>query len=157
LQYYVFDLLYLNGKDFSALPLLERKAELETLLKAKALKSRVFYSEHFAGRDERFLKKLCGMQMEGVVSKRIDAPYVHARGTSWLKTKCHRRQEFVIGGFTYPTHAERGVGALLLGYWKKDDFIYAGKVGAGFDNETSLNLRKKLNTLAQNSPTFKAV
>lgn len=153
LQYYVFDLLYLNGKDLTRLPLLERKRQLQPLLKNKAP---VFYSEHVATPNKKFLEQLCGMEMEGVVSKRADAPYEHRRSTSWLKTKCHKRQEFVIGGFTLPTHAERGIGSLLIGYYEEEQFIYAGKVGTGFDNETSLGLRKKLDTLLSENP-FKAV
>lgn len=153
LQYYVFDLLHLNGEDLTRLPLLERKKRLLLLLKNKAP---VFYSEHVAKRDKAFLKQLCRMDMEGVVSKRADAPYEHRRSTSWLKTKCHKRQEFVIGGFTLPTHTERGIGALLLGYYEKEQFIYAGKVGTGFDNETSLGLRKKLDKLLHANP-FAAV
>lgn len=153
LQYYAFDLLYLNGEDLTRLPLLERKKQLQPLLKNKAP---VFYSGHVAKRDENFLKQLCSMDMEGIISKRANASYEHRRSTSWLKTKCHKRQEFVIGGFTLPTHAERGIGALLIGYYEEQQFIYAGKVGTGFDNETSLGLRKKLDRLLSSNP-FKFV
>jgi bifunctional non-homologous end joining protein LigD len=157
LQYYVFDLLYLDGKDLTDLPLIERKKQLQALLKSKSLKNRAFYSEHIAKSDEALLKKLCGMDMEGIISKRADAPYENRRSTAWLKTKCHKRQEFVIGGFTLPTHAERGIGALLIGYWEKEKFIYAGKVGTGFDNETSLGLRKKLDKLLTKTSPFVTV
>ena len=153
----VFELRYLNGKDLKKLPLLERKKPLQTLLKAKSLKNKIFYSEHVAKNDEKFLKQLCGMEMEGVISKRADAPYKHGRGTAWLKTKCHKRQEFVIGGFTYPIHTERGIGALLIGYYENEEFIYAGRVGTGFDNATSLDLRKKLDKLLTEKSGFKSV
>lgn len=149
LQYYVFDLLHLNAKDLTRLPLLERKKQLQPLLENKAP---VFYSEHAANRDKKFLKRLCGMELEGIISKRADAPYEHRRSTSWLKTKCHKRQEFVIGGFTLPTHAERGIGALLIGYYKEERLLYAGKVGTGFGNETSLALRKRLDKLRGLNP-----
>jgi bifunctional non-homologous end joining protein LigD len=157
LQYYVFDLLYLNGEDVTRLPLLERKKRLQPLLDTPSLKTRVFYSEHAVQRDETFLKQLCSMDMEGVISKRADAAYAHRRSTSWLKTKCHKRQEFVIGGFTLPTHAGRGIGALLIGYYEGDKLLYAGKVGTGFDNETSLKLRRKLDGLLQKSMAFDTV
>jgi bifunctional non-homologous end joining protein LigD len=157
LQYYIFDLLYLNGKDLKKLPLIERKKQLQAQLKVKSLKNKIFYSEHVAKRDEKFLQQLCGMEMEGVISKRVDAPYTSGRGTAWLKTKCHKRQEFVIGGFTFPTHAERGIGALLIGYYEDGEFIYAGRVGTGFDNETSLGLRKKLDKLLTEKSAFRSV
>jgi len=149
LQYYAFDLLYLNGQDVSELPLLKRKALLEALLKRKAP---IFYSEHFTTQGDALLERMCKLDLEGVISKRADAPYTHRRGTLWLKTKCHKRQEFVVGGFTLPTHAERGIGALLIGYYDKGKFVYAGKVGTGFDNETSLDLRKKLDMLLSSNP-----
>jgi bifunctional non-homologous end joining protein LigD len=157
LQYYVFDLLFLNGEDLRELPLLKRRERLEPLLKSKVLSKHVFYSEHFAAQDEGILKRLCGNHIEGVVSKRADAPYMSGRGTSWLKTKCHRRQEFVIGGFTLPTHSQRGIGALLLGYYDKEKLIYAGKVGTGFGNGSSLSLRKKLDATLQESTSFDSV
>ena len=158
LQYYVFDLLYLNGDDLKPQTLFERKKQLASLLKkAKALSKQVFYSEHFASRGDEMLKRCCSLHLEGVISKRSDAPYRSGRGTSWLKAKCHRRQEFVIGGFTLPTHASRGVGALLIGYRENNDFIYAGKVGTGFDNQTSLSLRAKLNAAQQKTMPFKTV
>jgi bifunctional non-homologous end joining protein LigD len=152
LQYYAFDLPYLDGEDLASLPLLERKKKLQALLAGS--NGPLFYSEHFSGGGEKFLKKLCGMRIEGAVSKRADAPYVNGRSKTWLKTKCHQRAEFVIGGFTLPTHKERGIGALLLGYYKDGDFVYAGKVGTGFDTQTSSDLRKKLNALAQKEMPF---
>ncbi len=154
LQYYVFDLLYLNGKLLTGLPLAERKAKLEPLLKKKAFADRIFYSEHVQERDTAFLEKLCRMKLEGVVSKRLNAPYTSGRGKTWLKVKCHMRQEFAIGGFTLPTRGGPGVGALLLGYYEKGKFIYAGRVGTGFDNETSRELRKRLEALKQKTSPY---
>lgn len=156
LSYYVFDLLYLNGKNITHLPLLERKKKLKPLITAK-LDGYVFYSEHFAKQDKHFLQHICHMHMEGVVSKRIDAAYTSKRSKSWVKTKCHQRQEFVIGGFTLPTHKERGIGALLLGYYEGKEFIYAGKLGTGFDQETAPLLRKKLDRLKQKTMAFAEV
>ncbi|HTM82108.1 DNA ligase D [Asticcacaulis sp.] len=147
LQYYVFDLLYLDGEDLRKLPLLERKARLADLLKGKNFESRINFSEHFLEADTGFLNKICDMEMEGVICKRADAPYVSGRAKSWLKVKCHKRQEFVIGGFSEPTHAERGIGAILLGYYEEEKFIYAGKCGTGFDRDNSLALRKTLDTI----------
>lgn len=156
LQYYVFDLLHLNGTDITALPLLERKEALHALLK-KDIGGRIIYSEHFTEGAPEILHQLCRQHMEGLVSKRADAPYVSGRAKYWLKTKCQKRQEFVIGGFTLPTHEQRGIGALLLGYYRDGELIYAGKVGTGFDESTSRMLRKKLNPLKQKTMAFTAV
>ncbi len=147
LQYYVFDLLHLDGVDLRGLPLLERKARLADLLKGKDFDDRINFSEHFFEADKGFLNKICNMEMEGLICKRADAPYVSGRAKSWLKVKCHKRQEFVIGGFSEPTHAERGIGALLLGYYEEEKFIFAGKCGTGFDRDTSIMLRKMLDAI----------
>ncbi|ESQ84123.1 hypothetical protein AEAC466_10275 [Asticcacaulis sp. AC466] len=147
LQYYVFDLLYLNGEDLRRLPLVERKARLAAVLKDRDLGGRVIFSDHFVEADKGFLNTICNMEMEGIICKRADAPYTSGRGKAWLKVKCHKRQEFVIGGFSEPTHAERGIGALLLGYYDEEKFVYAGKCGTGFDRETSVALRKRLDEI----------
>ncbi len=160
LQYYAFDLLHLNGDDLTGLPLIERKSRLQALLQGQDFDGRIIYSEHFDDRDEAFLHQVCGIGMEGLISKRADAPYSRGRGKSWLKTKCHKRQEFVIGGFTEPTHAHRGIGALLLGYYEQGEFIYAGKCGTGFNLEDSMDLRRRLDKLAlepSKTGAFKAV
>ncbi|MGN6424019.1 MAG: DNA ligase D [Asticcacaulis sp.] len=153
LQYYVFDLLRLNGEDLRKTPLIERKAKLKALLGGHDFEDRIIYSEHFEA-DKRFLGKVCGMGFEGLVSKRKSSPYRGGRNKAWLKTKCHKRQEFVIGGFREPTHAERGIGALLLGYYDEDRFVYAGRVGTGFDAETSQMLRKKLDAITRKTPAY---
>lgn len=147
LQYYAFDLLHLNGEDLTRLPLIERKARLQALLKDAALDGRIIYSEHFTDRNDAFLNQICGLGMEGLISKRADAPYARGRGKAWLKSKCHKRQEVVIGGFTEPTHAHRGIGALLMGYYDNGEFIYAGKCGTGFTVDTAMDLRKRLDPL----------
>jgi bifunctional non-homologous end joining protein LigD len=156
LQYYVFDLLFLNGEDLREQPLLERKSRLEQLLKARAVKLLVSYSEHFTADGSAMLKSICGLHLEGVISKSADARYTSGRSAAWLKTKCRRRQEFVIGGFTLPTHAPRGVGALLVGYFDEDRLVYAGKVGTGFDHDSSLALRKRLDVLEDKAMPFAA-
>ncbi len=112
LQYYVFDLLYLDGELLTSLPLIERKEKLKKIIAQKDFSGRIIYSEHFAGKDKKFLDHICSLQMEGVISKLVGSTYRGGRGKSWLKTKCHLRQEFVVGGFTLPTHEERGIGAL---------------------------------------------
>jgi bifunctional non-homologous end joining protein LigD len=146
LQYYVFDCLVLDGEDLTRLPLLERKARLKALLERHDLHNRVIYSEHFAENAE-FLPRVCSLEMEGIISKRADSIYSGRRGEAWLKVKCHKRQEFVIVGFTESSHAERGFRSLLLGYYDGTELKFAGKVGTGFNGECLFDIRKKLDAL----------
>lgn len=154
LHYFAFDLLYLNGENLVKRPLVERKALLQPLF--KTIRTTLFYSDHFT-ENATLLDKACRMGLEGLISKRADAAYHSGRGKNWLKTKCHKRQEFVIGGFTEPTHKERGIGALLLGYYDKGKLNYAGKVGTGFDHDSSTSIRKKLDRLVEMKPAFESV
>ncbi len=156
LQYYVFDLLALDGEDLRDLPLLERKRRLKTLLQKGDAGERVLYSEHFAYESD-VLEHVCGLAYEGVICKRGDARYVSGRNRNWLKVKCHKRQEFVIGGFTEPKAGGRGIGALLLGYYAEEQLVYAGKVGTGFDNETSMQMRRLLDERAVKTMAFHEV
>ena len=156
LQYYVFDLLHLDGEDVRALPLLKRKAMLKALIDGRDFADRVNFSDHF-GAEAGFIGKVCNLGLEGLISKRADAPYRSGRARSWLKIKCHKRQEFVIGGFREPTHAARGIGALMLGYYEEEKLIFAGKVGTGFDSETSLGLRRKLDSLVRPAMAYDKV
>jgi ATP-dependent DNA ligase len=82
-----------------------------------------------------------------VIAKRRDAPYEHKRSKHWLKMKCEASQELVIGGFTDPQGGRKGLGALLVGYFEGDDFVFAGKVGTGFDTKLLLELRERLDKI----------
>lgn len=155
LQYYVFDLLYLDGKDLRDLSLTDRKEKLKALLENKKLHN-IFYSDHFT-KAEGFYDKACKLGLEGVISKKADEKYHSGRGKYWLKSKCHKRQEFVIGGFTMPSTGANGVGALLLGYYKNGKLTYSSKCGTGFDNEMSSILRKKLEALKTKENPFEKV
>lgn len=153
--YYAFDLLFRDGQDLTHAPLVERKAALKKLLAGKQLSPRVVYSDHFRTSGEDVLDKACGLSLEGIISKRADAPYVSRRHPSWLKSKCDRRQEFVIIGYTSPRGSRKGFGALLLGY--HDDrgrLVYAGRVGTGFDDRLLGDLFAKLKKLeTKTAPT----
>jgi ATP-dependent DNA ligase len=81
---------------------------------------------------------------EGVIAKRRGSPYEHRRSKDWLKMKCEASQEFVVGGFTDPQGARVGLGALLVGYYEGSDFVFAGKLGTGFDTKLLLDLRRRL-------------
>lgn len=152
LAYYVFDLLFLNGKDLRQEPLKARKQMLaDTLAGASDL---LMYSEHFVTDGPSFLKQCCQLGLEGIISKRLDRPYLAGRSTDWLKCKCLGREELVIGGYTLSPAMKRGIGALLVGYFEANDFIYSGRVGTGFNAEMSLSLRKQLSQLEQDDCPF---
>ena len=84
---------------------------------------------------------------EGVIAKRRGSPYEHRRSKHWLKMKCEASQEFVVGGFTDPQGARVGLGALLVGYYEGSDFVFAGKIGTGFDTKLLLDLRRRLDAI----------
>jgi bifunctional non-homologous end joining protein LigD len=148
LVYFVFDLLRLDGRSLETLPLEERKARLAALLGRRAT-GRLRYADHVIGRGEAFFRHACRLGIEGIVSKRRDGRYFHGRHDSWLKTKCTRRQELVIGGFTDPQGARSGLGALLVGHYDRGRLTFAGKVGTGFTVKTALDLRRELDALAR--------
>ena len=139
--YHVFDVLWLDGKDLTALPLVERRAALATLPLAAPLELVPWLD------DSKPWESACANGWEGVIAKRVDAPYESRRSPHWLKMKCEASQELVVGGFTDPKGARTGLGALLVGHYEGHDFVFAGKVGTGFDNKLLLDLRERLNEL----------
>jgi bifunctional non-homologous end joining protein LigD len=151
LVYFAFDLLALDGEDIAALPLEQRKARLQAIIPAGGA---LRYSDHVVGNGAAFFALACESGLEGIVSKRRDKPYQPGRGMAWQKTKCIQRQELVIGGFTDPEGARIGIGALLVGYYEGERFVYAGKVGTGFDHATLAELRRLLEPIAQKASPF---
>ncbi len=149
---YVFDLLYLDGQDFTAAPLIARKQTLEWLLKHSPQARALRYSEHLSGNGARMFAKACSGGLEGIVSKNAGAPYVAGRQKSWLKTKCTHRQEFIILGFSAARSGQRALGALYLGYRKDGVLRYAGKVGTGFSMQSARDLRWRFDKLAVTKP-----
>jgi bifunctional non-homologous end joining protein LigD len=155
LAYYVFDLLHLNGEDLTRRPLLARKEALAAIIKEKRPAPTIRYSEHWLGEGMRLYQEACRSGLEGVISKRSDQPYRPGRGRDWVKTKCVQNQEFVIGGFTEPSGARAALGALLVGvHDSRGRLVYAGKVGTGFNRDSLLNLRERLEPLVSKSPPF---
>jgi bifunctional non-homologous end joining protein LigD len=153
LVYFVFDLLRLDGERLEALPLEERKARLKKLVGSRKTGA-IRYSEHVVGHGDVFFTQACRMGLEGIVSKRRDLPYRPGRHGGWLKTKCVKRQEFVIGGFTEPEGMRAGLGALLIGYYEGDRLVFSGKVGTGFTRKVAVDLRARLDRLEQKSCPF---
>ena len=156
--YFAFDLLHLDGRDLRATPLLERKELLQRLLSSDPKTARagaLRYSEHWLGQGTQLFDKACEMGLEGIIAKSVDAPYRSGRSRDWLKIKCSKNQEFVIGGFTDPAGARAGFGALLLGvHDDKGALRYAGRVGTGFDDRMLRDLRARLDKLKRKSPPF---
>jgi bifunctional non-homologous end joining protein LigD len=155
LVYVAFDLLFLDGRDLRPAPLLTRKKLLARLLKGRRAPLR--YSEHFDAPGQEVYERACRMALEGIVSKRKQAPYTSGRGPAWLKVKCVARQEFVIGGYTDPEGARAEFGSLLLGVHEPDGrLVYAGRVGTGFSHATLAALGKRLRRLGQRESPFAA-
>lgn len=149
LAYFVFDLLYCNGRDLTRSPLLARKALLQRLL-AGTPPGPLRYSDHIAGHGSSVGREACRLGMEGIISKRADAVYVQARAPTWLKIKCGRRQEFIIVGHTDPSGARRHFGSLLLAAHDAEGrLVYTGRVGTGFDQELLAEIARRLAPLAR--------
>jgi ATP-dependent DNA ligase len=131
----------LKGRDLTILPLEERRAQLAALplLPPLHLVERVDDAEPW--------RRACDEGWEGVIAKRRDAPYESGRSRLWLKMKSEASQELVIGGFSEPEGKRIGLGALLVGHFAGEDFVFAGKVGTGFDSALLRDLRTKLDAL----------
>ena len=153
-RFFLFDLLDLEGKDWRKRPLLERKAELEKLLTKKKLPDWLIYSDHVQGSGRAFYEQVCETGLEGVVSKRADSPYVSGRTKDWLKIKCEKRAELVIGGYSKSSVRARPFSSLLLGTFEDGKFVYAGKVGTGFSSADLSSLAKRFKPLEQKTSPF---
>jgi bifunctional non-homologous end joining protein LigD len=139
--YHVFDLVWIDGRDVTALSLDARRALLAELPLQPPLQRVPALDE------DQPWERACREGWEGVIAKRRDSAYEHRRSPHWLKMKCEATQELVVGGFTDPQGSRVGLGALLVGYYDKDDFVFAGKIGTGFDTRLLLELRARLDRL----------
>jgi hypothetical protein len=152
--YYVFDLLHLDGVDLTGEPLIARKAALERLLKGSDPDGTIRYSAHFEETGSEMLSRACHLNLEGIISKRRDAPYQSGRSDNWIKSKCAQNQELVIVGYKDATHLKGAVGALVLGYNEDGGLRYAGRSGTGYTRETARDLWKRLQPLRRADPAF---
>jgi DNA ligase D-like protein (predicted ligase) len=139
--YYLFDLLWFDGRDLTPLPLTERK---DRLREAIAFADPLRYSDHLEEDGEFALRAACEQGLEGLIAKRAASTYVPGRSREWLKFKCVLEQEFVILGWTDPQRSRTGIGALLVGYFEAGELRFAGKVGTGFDLRELDRLSAKL-------------
>ena len=150
--YFAFDLLFAEGEDLRSRPLMERKARLERLLARRAgIATTIRYVSHLTAPGEAVLKSACRMRLEGVVSKRLDAPYTSGRSTSWTKAKCRGGQEVVIGGWSGSKTTLR---SLIAGVHDGARLLHVGRVGTGFNGRNSGPLLEKLTMLATRESPF---
>jgi len=150
-MYHVFDILWLDGRNVTTLPLEERQDLLANLPFEKPL-DRVTVID-----DPSPWERAQREGWEGVIAKRRGSIYEHRRSKEWLKMKCELSKDFVVGGFTDPQGKRVGLGALLVGYHKDDEFVFTGKIGTGFDTKLLLDLRAQLDKLEiPKSPFTKA-
>ncbi len=139
----LFDVMYLDGTDLRHRPLRERKRELHKIVGRGSAHVRV--GPEVSGSGTEFFRQSCALSLEGAISKRVDSPYRSGeRSGDWVKVKCTRRQEMVVGGYTDPQGARRGFGALLLGVYEGRELRYSGRVGTGFDDAMLAEISAKL-------------
>ena len=152
LQYYIFDILWLDGHDLRGLPLRERKQILKLILpKSDILR----YSDDIETKGEKLFTEMQRQGLEGMVAKRADSPYrENVRGDDWLKVKTHLRQEVVIGGYTEPRGGRKYLGSLVVGVYDKGELVYVGHSGGGIPDEQRKALRDRLAKLEVKTPPF---
>jgi len=152
IRLFVFDILFLNGFDLRALPLIQRK---ELLKKAFNFNKTVSFTAFKKADGITYFKKIVSQGFEGIMAKKANSKYLSKRGRDWLKIKNVNKQEFVICGYTLPQGERKGFGALLLGFYKNNRLQYAGKVGTGFDDKELISLFAKLKPIISKHSPFK--
>jgi bifunctional non-homologous end joining protein LigD len=152
--FYLFDLPWFDGHDFRRVPVEQRREVLQSTLNET---DRLRFSQEIGrGEPEAILASACDLGLEGVIGKRRGSLYVNRRSDDWIKLKCVKREEFVVGGYTWPDESRNdpGLGALLVGQMHDGALRYAGKVGTGFTGEMSARLRQRLDSIAQKKRPF---
>lgn len=148
---FMFDLLFVDGEDLRPLPLTDRKARLASLLKGTRTSDQLRLVEHFTSGGDAVLQSACRMHLEGIVSKRADAPYVSGRGDNWVKSKCRAGHEVVIGGWSTTAGKFR---SLLVGVNRGDHLIYVGRVGTGYSGDKVKRLMPRLKEMEADRNPF---
>jgi bifunctional non-homologous end joining protein LigD len=151
LVYFVFDLLFLEGQDLRGKPLIERKAALEKLIARHNMGPRIRYVEHLETSGDAVLRSACKLDLEGIISKRADAPYRSGRTETWTKSKCRGGQEVVIGGWSETNGRFR---SLIVGVNRGDHLVYVGRVGTGFGQTTVRQLVPRLKEVEVDASPF---
>ena len=153
LTYIIFDLLALDGIDLRGQRLIERKETLEALMKDAP--KNLYYSRHVKGNGKESFAVASENGLEGIVGKKADSIYSGTRNGDWIKLKCDKRQEFVIGGYTISEKKTRGVSSLLLGVFEEEELVYAGRAGTGMSEVNQIELEKKFESLKKVEAPFK--
>jgi bifunctional non-homologous end joining protein LigD len=153
LIFFVFDLLFLEGEDFRPFTVRERKERLESLLEETGFgkQDRIRFVPHFETAGDAVLQSACRMELEGIISKRLDKPYEPGRGNDWTKSKCRAGQEVVLGGWTIEDGRLR---SLLAGVYRDGEFTYVGRIGTGFSADKAALLMPKLKGAASKESHF---
>ncbi|WP_371126111.1 DNA ligase D [Bradyrhizobium sp.] len=152
LIFFAFDLLFAGGEDLRALPLIERKAHLKKLLEArKGKSSQIRYVEHFESGGDAILQSACKLSLEGIVSKKLDAPYRSGRSDNWTKAKCRAGHEVVLGGWKTTNGKFR---SLMAGVHRGDHLAFVGMVGTGFGQDTVRRIMPELKAAASDQSPF---
>lgn len=155
LMYFIFDVPFFQGRDLRRTPLEQRKQLLYDLFAKGALSGpHLRLSKHIEGDGAAIYEHACRMGLEGIIAKEASSTYESRRSLTWIKVKCARRQEFVIGGYTRPRGTRTAFGALLVGYHDSRGLRYAGRVGTGFDIRTLRELLARMRPLARDEPPF---
>ena len=154
MRYHAFDLLYCDGYDLTPATLIDRKRLLEQVLAELPAGSPVRFSEHLETDGPTMFEHAGRLGLEGIVSKRRDAPYRPGRTDDWLKSMCVKRQEFLILGYIPSTVAAGMVGALLIGYRQDGTLVYAGRVGTGWSTAEAHSLKEQLEKISAAKPAF---
>jgi bifunctional non-homologous end joining protein LigD len=153
LRYYVFDLLYLDGRDLRSLPLRQRKELLTQILGSSP---NILLSEHVEEQGVAFFEAATAQGLEGIIAKDGNSPYREGqRSDNWLKIKIHKRQEAVICGFTEPRGGRKDLGALVLGVFEGKELRYIGHTGGGFNDRALTDMRSLLEPLVQGTCPFR--
>jgi bifunctional non-homologous end joining protein LigD len=156
--YYVFDLLYLDGRSLTGLPLETRKRMLQELVGSAKAPLPIRYSDHVVGNGPAFFAQVQARGLEGIVSKRRQDVYREGRSAGWLKIKATQRQELVVGGYTAPEGSREAFGSLIVGVYDDSGLLrFSGGVGTGFDEKTLRHLGKRLQALRQDKCPFTPV
>ena len=156
LKFYAFDLLEVNGEDISDQSLLERKERLEALLGTRDPDDSLQFSSHIVDQGQQVFEAMCEGGHEGVIAKRADSRYIGDRTDNWLKIKCTKRQEFVVGGYR-PSDSGRGLASLILGTYENGKLVYRGRVGTGFTEAMRRDILAELETRRLDKPAFASV